>query len=215
MGTDGAWRWREGVEDKYHYRFWGQVVRWMAYQRSMAEGTLMRLFYSPERPQIAESVRLHANVAAVDGEPLQDGTVFVHVVAPSGQSQSVRLIPQGDEWGLFSNSFTPDERGKYRLTLECQENDSTLETTLDVQGTVREKIGRPARFDVLREITQLTNGRLVRTGEITTMFEQIAQLPEPTRDLRRFRLWCHPVWVAIVILLLALFWISRKMMGTV
>ena len=29
MGTDGAWRWRKGVEDKYHYRFWGQVVRWM------------------------------------------------------------------------------------------------------------------------------------------------------------------------------------------
>ena len=27
MGTDGAWRWRKGVEDKYHYRFWGQVVR--------------------------------------------------------------------------------------------------------------------------------------------------------------------------------------------
>ena len=23
MGTDGAWRWREGVEDRYHYRFWG------------------------------------------------------------------------------------------------------------------------------------------------------------------------------------------------
>ncbi len=39
MGTDGAWRWRKGVEDKYHYRFWGQVVRWMAYQRTLAEGT--------------------------------------------------------------------------------------------------------------------------------------------------------------------------------
>ncbi len=38
MGTDGAWRWRKGVEDKYHYRFWGQVVRWMAYQRNMAKG---------------------------------------------------------------------------------------------------------------------------------------------------------------------------------
>ncbi|NIP94436.1 MAG: hypothetical protein GWO24_13710, partial [Akkermansiaceae bacterium] len=25
MGADAAWRWRRGVEDKYHYRFWGQV----------------------------------------------------------------------------------------------------------------------------------------------------------------------------------------------
>ena len=45
MGTDGAWRWRKGVEDKYHYRFWGQVVRWMAYQRNMAKGETMRLYY--------------------------------------------------------------------------------------------------------------------------------------------------------------------------
>ena len=30
MGTDSAWRWRHGVEDKYHYRFWSQVARWMA-----------------------------------------------------------------------------------------------------------------------------------------------------------------------------------------
>ena len=30
MGTDSAWRWRKGVEDTYHYRFWGQVVRWMS-----------------------------------------------------------------------------------------------------------------------------------------------------------------------------------------
>ena len=38
MGTDGAWRWRKGIEDLYHYRFWGQVVRWMAYQRNMSQG---------------------------------------------------------------------------------------------------------------------------------------------------------------------------------
>ena len=42
MGTDGAWRWRRGVEDRYHYRFWGQVVRWMAYQRNMSSGDKMR-----------------------------------------------------------------------------------------------------------------------------------------------------------------------------
>ena len=50
MGTDAAWRWREGVEDKYHYRFWGQVARWMAYQRGIASGEKMRLFYSPDNP---------------------------------------------------------------------------------------------------------------------------------------------------------------------
>src|SRR5690606_8522300 len=51
MGTYGARRWRKGVEDLYHYRYWGQVVRWMAYQRNMSQGESMRLFYSPDRPE--------------------------------------------------------------------------------------------------------------------------------------------------------------------
>jgi hypothetical protein len=51
MGIDSAWRWRRGVEDLYHYRFWGQVARWMSYQRNMAAGQRVRLYFTPERPE--------------------------------------------------------------------------------------------------------------------------------------------------------------------
>ena len=47
MGTDAAWRWRKGVEDTYHYRFWGQVVRWMSHQRHLAQEEGIRFFYTP------------------------------------------------------------------------------------------------------------------------------------------------------------------------
>ena len=82
MGTDSAWRWREGVEDRYHYRFWGQVARWMAYQRQMAAGQSMRLFYAPDRPEAGNVLTLNANVMNTTGEPLRDGTVVVQIVAP-------------------------------------------------------------------------------------------------------------------------------------
>ncbi len=75
MGTDGAWRWRKGVEDKYHYRFWGQVVRWMAYQRNMAKGETMRLYYVPDQPRLNQILALHANVMEPGGEPLHGGEV--------------------------------------------------------------------------------------------------------------------------------------------
>ena len=55
MGIDSAWRWRRGVEDLYHYRFWGQVARWMSYQRNMASGQRIRLFFNPERPEAGTS----------------------------------------------------------------------------------------------------------------------------------------------------------------
>ncbi|MEX2315546.1 MAG: hypothetical protein WD669_00225 [Pirellulales bacterium] len=214
IGTDATWRWREGVEDKYHYRFWGQVIRWMAYQRSMAHGERMRLFFSPDRPQQGDTVSLYANVMATTGEPLRDGNVMVQVVAPSGKTESVRLVSQ-DEWGLFTGLFTPSESGTYQFTLTCKEIDATLETSLAVEHVRRERLGQPTRVDVLTEITTTTGGKLASTREIPSLLEKIAALPEPTPFVKRLRVWSHPVWAGLLVLLLGIFWTSRKIMGVI
>ena len=99
MGTDGAWRWRKGVEDKYHYRFWGQVVRWMAYQRNMAKGETMRLYYVPDQPRMNQTLALHANVMEQSGEPLHGGDVTARITAPSGKAEMVRFASGGRRVG--------------------------------------------------------------------------------------------------------------------
>ena len=77
----------KGVEDKYHYRFWGQVVRWMAYQRNMAKGETMRLYYSPDQPQVRQTLALNANVMERSGEPLAEGDVVGPDRRPLGQGR--------------------------------------------------------------------------------------------------------------------------------
>ena len=217
MGTDHAWRWREGVEDLYHYRFWGQVARWMAYQRGMASGERMRLFYSPDRPQRGDVVTLNANVMNSSGEPLQAGHVLVQITAPSGKVESVRLTPTGD-WGLYTNSFEAEEEGNYELKLISREDGTSLSTRLAVQGVSRERLGRPARFDVLEELAATTGGRAFEATD-PSGFKQIladlVALDEPEPLVRRLRIWCHPAWAGMLVLVLGSFWLGRKMVGTV
>ena len=215
MGTDAAWRWREGVEDKYHYRFWGQVARWMSYQRSIAQGEKMRLFYSPDRPMTDTVVTLNANVMSNGGEPLQSGNVTVQAISESGESETIRMQPSDDEWGLFTGKFTPQERGEYRMILSCRENNATLETTMSVQGLDRERIGQPARADVLDEVSRVSGGRLVRADEIAGLIEEIQALPEPEPLVRRLRIWSNPYWAGSIVLMLGIFWSGRKMAGQV
>ncbi|MHC4879447.1 MAG: hypothetical protein ACYTGL_23580, partial [Planctomycetota bacterium] len=207
--------WREGVEDLYHYRFWGQVARWMAYQRNMAEGESMRLFYSPDRPAAGDVITLNANVMSATGEPLQQGNVVVQILSPTGRTETVRLSPRGEDWGLFTGTFHPEESGDYELTMTCRENGATLNTTLSVQGTSREQIGQPARFDVLGEIASISRGRSVTTAEFSQIVSEVAELPEPEPIVRRLRLWCHPITAGGLIFLLGCFWTGRKMAGTV
>ena len=214
MGTDGAWRWRRGVEDKYHYRFWGQVVRWMAYQRNMASGEKMRLFYTPDRPKSGEALTLNANVMSATGEPLRDGTVIAQIAAPSGKVSSIRLTPAGEEaWGLFTALFTPTEAGPHQVRLTCAESGDPLLTTIPIQGTTREKRGRPARLDVLEEIAQLTRGQVLTSTDVASVVAAVAALPDPEPEQRRLPLWSHPAWAGTIILLLGIFWIGRKSAG--
>ncbi len=215
MGTDGAWRWRKGVEDKYHYRFWGQVVRWMAYQRNMAKGETMRLYYSPEQPQVRQTIALSANVMERSGEPLPKGDVTARIVAPSGKAETVRFNSSGDEWGAFSSRYTPEEPGRHEVTMTCKQTNSTLETSFFVQGVAVERIGRAARPEVMEEIARVTQGQVIGLDRLEQVLQSLAALPDPPPSVRRVQLWCHPAVAGSLIVLLAVFWIGRKVIGLI
>ncbi|MFO0889963.1 MAG: hypothetical protein U0790_12590 [Isosphaeraceae bacterium] len=219
MGTDGAWRWRKGVEDKYHYRFWGQVVRWMAYQRNMAKGETMRLYYAPDQPKLGQTMALHANVMDRSGEPLHGGDVSALIVAPSGKSERVRLGSEGDEWGVFGGRFTPGEPGKHDVTLSCKQTGASLDASFFVQGAAVERIGRPARPEVMEELARVSRGRVIEPDRLDEVVRSLAELPEPAPSIRRVQLWCHPVLAAAVVTLLGVFGRPQghrsRMMGVV
>lgn len=215
MGTDGAWRWRKGVEDKYHYRFWGQVVRWMAYQRNMAKGETMRMYYTPDQPQMRQTLSFHANVMEKSGEPLHDGEVTARITAPSGKTETVRLTSTGDEWGVFSGRFRTAEPGKHEVTLFCKQTAATLETSFHVQGVATERVGKPARREVLEEIARVTRGKVIEADRLEEVVRSLSELPEPPPSIRRMQLWSHPVPALILITLMGVFWAGRKIIGLV
>lgn len=215
MGTDGAWRWRKGVEDKYHYRFWGQVVRWMAYQRNMAKGETMRLYYTPDQPQLRKTITLKANVMEPTGEPLSKGEVVARVVAPSGNAQTIQFTPLGDEWGAFMGRFVSEEPGKHNVTLTCRETGASLETSFFVQGADKEPVGRPARPEVIEEISRVTRGKIVAADNITEIVNHFQNMPDPPPSVRRLQIWCHPATASVLVVLLGVFWVARKAVGLI
>lgn len=215
MGTDGAWRWRKGVEDKYHYRFWGQVVRWMAYQRNMAKGETMRLYYVPDQPKMHQTLTLHANVVERSGEPLRRGDVSARIVAPSGKTALARFTSTGDEWGVFNSRYTADEPGTHQVTLFCKQTGATLETTFFVQGAAAERIGRPARPEVMEELARVTRGKVIKPNGLAEIVRSLAALPDPPPLVRRVQLWSHPALAGALVFLLGAFWVGRKAIGLV
>jgi len=215
MGTDGAWRWRKGVEDKHHYRFWGQVVRWMAYQRNMAKGETMRLFFSPDQPRLQQTLTLNANVMEPSGEPLSQGDVAARIVAPSGKAETVRFSSSGDEWGAFSGRFTSEEPGQHEVTLTCKQTNAVLKASFFVQGDAAERIGKPARPEVLDEIARVSRGKAIKLGSMADEVQSLSVLPDPPPTIHRVQLWSHPLVAGAMVFLLGVFWVARKVVGLI
>ncbi len=215
MGTDGAWRWRKGVEDKYHYRFWGQVVRWMAYQRNMAKGETMRLYYVPDQPKMNQTLMLHANVMEPGGEPVRQGEVSARITAPSGKAESVRFRSDGEEWGTFTGRFDPQEPGKYRVVLTCKETKATLEADPERPGG-RGRTAGPTRSPRSPRGDRPRLARARWSSPTRSTDHPVARrAPRAAPLVRRLQLWCHPAVAGPLVGLLGLFWSGRKWIGLI
>lgn len=213
MGTDSAWRWRRGVEDTYHYRFWGQVVRWMAHQRHLSHAEGVRLFYSPQAPQQGDTVQVHAALLDTLGIPVGNAEAVLTLTAPGGARETLPLNAGASAWGALSGTFKPREAGTYTVALESRSTGRSLTTTLEVRPSTAEKTGAPARSGVMREIALLSGGSWLSGAAVTTLPEKLRVLPEHPAVETRLRLWCHPVWEGIILAVWFALWAGRKFRG--
>ena len=215
LGTDGVWRWRRGVEDTYHYRFWAQVTRWMSHQRHLAYKEGFRFFYLPEIPKRGEKIYMYATVMDTSGAPLKSGTVRAIISSQSGYTEKIILTPEPGEWGGFAGSFVPQSSGPHKVLIEAPDADKKLETTIEVLPHKREVIGQPANANILQEIANITGGKCVSTDMFDSLINSIELLPKQKPVKTRIPLWCHPGVLIIIAGLFGLYWIFRKLAGLI
>jgi membrane glycosyltransferase len=127
----------------------------------------------------------------------------------------VLLTSAGGQWGAFDGQFVPQEAGPHQVLLRCQENASELSTTILVQGKELEQIGRPVRQEVMEEIARVSRGKLINSHQIPELMQALKAIPDPPETVRRLALWSHPMVAGVLTLLLAVFWIGRKLVGVI
>ena len=78
---------------------------------------------------------------------------------PKWRCRNGQVSAAGDRWGVFRGRFNAEEPGQHQVVLTCKESNAVLETTFFVQGDVNEPVGKPARPEVLEEISRITRGK--------------------------------------------------------
>jgi len=216
LGHDSAWRWRRGVEDLYHFRFWKNVARWMSYQRNMAAGERLRLYRTPDRPKPGDLVSLSVNAFDENGVPLREGNVEVKITSPDSKTKTIILDRSEGQWGAFSGGFDIDQVGEWKLTagIEGDKEAQTVSTSIIAQGDKIEKVGKPVNSDLLEEMARITKGEVITADKLNEITNIINALPAKTPLETRYPIWAHIALLITLIILLTLFWTGRKLNGT-
>jgi hypothetical protein len=214
LATDGAWRWRRGVEDLYHYRFWSQVARWMAYQRNLAESDCGRIIHYPEAPTAGQDVTFHVTLLTKERGPMTGAEPTLRwQQSETNEQGTLPLTEIEGGWGVYRGSWTPPSGGPFNIQIQLPDEDPQVGTTIQIATPPKEASGAPARPDVLRRLAEATKGQLIAPNEIGSLANSLQTLAKQEPIIQRKEWWHHPIALASLLIGLAIFWIARKRLG--
>ena len=215
LGTDSAWRWRRGVEDKYHYRFWSQVVRWMARERQQANNQGLRLITYPEKPYVGDQVHLHCIASDLAGFPLELSHVDAKITHPDGVTENIQLTAIKESNGIYTGKLDARKSGDFTIIVSENLNDRKLMHTLPVHLDTTEKKGRPVTTKSLSALAKLTGGSTESYRKWEKLLPRIKAVINPQNTLKVDRLRTNLLWNCFLFGLLIIYWSWRKLLGLV
>lgn len=228
LNSDQSWRFRYGVGDTYHHRFWGQVMRWGAGPNLRSGGELIRLgsdrlSYTPDDP-----VTVTAKVLDAERRPVTDAEIEVEVWKDGVRLNQQRMSYRSGSSGLYETSL-PNliHEGNYELRLAGEAIDQSLAANPDGPDAISTELlvvstrnpielaELTADRDFLNHATQLTGGRLAELHDLESLLTSFGAPKEILTEQRNITLW--DTWPMLLAFLgfLTTEWIVRRRSGLV
>jgi hypothetical protein len=219
LNFDRTWRFRYGVGDTYHHRFWGQVTRWGA-GPNLRSGTDQvrigtdRLSYTPN-----DAIEVTTKFLDSERRPVTDAELNVEVWKDGERLRQQRLSYRTDSSGLYETSLTGlREEGEYELRISGKELGDTKVSTELLVVTTRNPIELAeltADRDFLNRAAEITGGTVAEINELPSLLSSFGAPKEILTERRNVTLWdTWPILLSFLGLITAE-WIIRRRSGLV
>lgn len=215
IASTGLWRWAFMRKELAHYdrvyaKFWGQMIRWIVYGSDFLPGqdisfNLDRVSYQP-----GEAVTLAVQTKLIDSDAYRPRIV---VKGPGGDPVELRPAAAGNN--LYTAVFAPEREGEYEAVLHnnigAPQTDTARFVVYSDSIETRHVAANP---DLMRQIAELTGGRVLRPEEWTTLpRESASRAMDMAHKAKPVDVWDGYSLFGLVVGLLALEWLIRRRAG--
>ncbi|GIW82893.1 MAG: hypothetical protein KatS3mg105_4700 [Gemmatales bacterium] len=232
IGLDSTWRWRYKVGDRYHHRFWGQLIRWAASDKPLVAGNDFVRFGTPQPvyhqgDKIDVVVRLGENEKPLGTKSVAGARILLQE-KPGKEVRAalVELKPRPAQPRVLAGEIAGLPAGNYAVELVIPEMAGKL-TGTDEEGkpgplrarfTVlpdenAEMIDLATNWDLLAELAAKSKGKVYTPETAADLIELLRQKTETRTRQVETRLW--ESWWALLLFLafLSTEWLVRKLVG--
>lgn len=218
---DQTWRFRYGIGDTAHHRFWGQLLRWGA-GGSLPSGTEAvrlgtdRLSYTPGQP-----VSVHARLTNAESGPVVKGDITASIMQGGKLIASKKLDYLKDSQGMYEATMGGlPETGEYRVEVSGPDAERLLarEGLKSVDQKITVSTGRNALElgDVTADrgmasrIAGLTGGIVTGLNDVDRLLTMFGPETKEVEERKETSLWDNWILLCLAIAALTAEWILRR-----
>ena len=240
MGIDSTWRWRRRAGDEWHYRFWGQLIRWAARNKASAGNDDVRMTLSdvvidetesveavvrwnPKRLAQLQGATVEVVATLIEPEPVSGETPQKPKAggseAPNQQERFVTvLLPSTDVPERFTGRLPRLTAGAWRVQLNVADGKIQLKETVQSELLVRKQLSAElanvsCNRDLLTQLSELSGGELIEPFDAERLISLVQPKEQAEEKLQERTLWDHWLILLIFFTLLTSEWVIRKLNG--
>ena len=232
IGVDSTWRWRKGVGDLYHHRFWGQVVRWAADRPLESGNQFVRFGTSQPVYRGGQDVELFVRFKDAKDAARAETKATANVLRRGGDGKPVAVIPLGRrpaQPNAYEARVANLPEGDYEIQLDMPAVADRLRPSADPEepkaaGPLKASftVSPPESAEMndlstnrplLEELASKSGGKVYSPEDVEELLKNLVNENITHTDYTEQKLWHWWTMLIAVVSLLTVEWVVRKWSG--
>jgi hypothetical protein len=229
VGLDSTWRWRFKQGDKYHHRFWSQLIRWAASDRALISGNeFVRFGVREPVYRSDQEVEMLVRLGEKAQKLSRGATVSARLLRktkPGGPEETVALASLKSDPeipGQFEGAQGNLPPGDYSMELAIRELDDKLigpdgrklrSSFKVLPPDSGELLNLATNWETMKEIAEKSGGAMYSVDQVSELLEKL-KVRTASREVATDKYLWQSWWMLIPLLvLLTIEWLLRKWVG--
>jgi uncharacterized membrane protein len=214
-----TWRWRYKVADRFHSRFWNQLLAAAMQPPYSVSDQYASIGTDRVEYQTGDSAQIRVRLQDAAGKPVGQATVDAILVQDGRPVMTVPLSLEDAARGTYQAYTSPLPSGHYDVRIQASGFDTSVlaASTPIWVGNNNSLEYRRVSLDraTLEEIASASKGDFFHEAEAAGLLEQLTPLSDGSIVETDIIVWQSFYWFWAVIVLLAIEWFLRKRAGLV